>query len=143
MKDQNYTDRISSLLPDSFEFYDFGRVENQGELSREKNEIHNEVVGVAFSIFPDGIGLEGDFGGRKILICTFDSGLDASMYIEVGNILASRFATRLGEAASEGMMITPPQFLQAAAVRRMISLEEKVVLRTRYVHTYNQTLIPI
>lgn len=125
----------AEALPESFPFYHMGNVEvsRQSQVSIEISPEDHVVLGFR---------LLGDM--RGILFVIFDRGLDLSMYTEMGNILASRFATRLSEKEDVDVMISAPAEINEEEFHRSITVSQatRLIHRT-YVHDHNQISIPV
>lgn len=123
-------------LPEAFPFYHLGTVQADGAASArlELDGLRDlqEKFAVAFRF-------SGDFNG--ILITLFDRGLDLSTYTEMGNILASQFATRLSAGGGADVMISPPETVAAAGIARLASAPGTV--RRTYKHHFNEMIVPV
>lgn len=134
---ENMTMTVRQALPAEFDFYDQGKVKIHDTLDLE---VSADSVGVAFSIYPMD---ESHEGFRSVLLAVFAPGLDKDFYTEMGNIIASRFATQIGNELEEPTMVTPPLFLKNAAVTRLIRLKDQVLSKNRYHHTHDGQLTPV
>jgi len=128
-------------LPDQFVFYDLGTVERVGSKSEVVEEIQKDQVGVAFSIFSSED--LSPVGVRSLLLLTFDEGLETDVYMEVGNILASRVAGQIHRRVGESILITPPLLLKNPAVQRLVQMKKHVLTDCNYQHAHNGKLIPL
>lgn len=125
-------DQMSNALPEGFDFYHLGKVEAQ---TAEPED---------FPAFEDticmGYGFQGDVNG--ILIAIFDRGLDVSAYTEMGNVMASQFATRLSQKSGLDVMITPPRQLQDNTLGHLSRSASSTLART-YHHLHEGKIIPV
>jgi hypothetical protein len=133
--------QILQSLPQSFDFYGMGKVEAQETEVSTEAEPGEGKVGVAFSVFPMLDAEDPKF--RTLLLTVFDDGMETEMYSEIGNIIASRFATGVSKALSEDITITPPLLLKTPAVQRLTRMKKQTLTVKRYVHAHEQKLIPI
>lgn len=125
-------EQLSQALPEEFEFYHLGKVLAQtAELHDFPNLEDTLAMGYAFN---------GDTNG--ILIAIFDRGLDSSTYSEMGNILASQFATRLSKNNELDVMIGPPKELSENTLGHLSRSASSTLART-YHHLYNGKIIPV
>lgn len=125
--------RIESALPSGFDFYDYGSVYAEAKnIPQAGPESAEGKIGVAFST-------QGD--QRAVLVVMFDEGLDASMYTEIGNVIASRFADGLARVGSD-VFLSPPQALGAAEIHRRLSGAQPSLAR-QYYHSHSGTIVPI
>ena len=96
------------LFPDSFAFYHLGRVE-RSEVPTWELSLAGKV-GFAFRI-------QGELQG--LFLVFFDESLDASLYSEIGNTLASRIATTLSKNGSI-VLISPPRRIGLESAKQLI-----------------------
>jgi hypothetical protein len=122
--------RLAGALPSQFDFYHMGTVETGPtgqELSFE-------------SMCAFGYRIQGDLVGTLILL--FDEGQDSSMYSEMGNILASRIATALGNRDEIYLTVSPPTSLTNATVRILLQTTQPAYRRTYlHIHENNTTRV--
>ena len=103
--------QISDSLPEGFDFYGFGQVtRSKAKPLSALTEITAGKSGVSFKLLGDPAAL---------LVVLFDSGLDSSMYTELGNILASKLCQSLSEQGEGDLMITPPIVVRAEQLARL------------------------
>jgi hypothetical protein len=86
------------------------------------------------------ITLQGDLRGVFLLI--FESELDASMYAEMANVLASRFVTDLAAREQIDVVISPPRQLSFDQLFSLIVSDENLV-RKSYAHLHAGREIPV
>ncbi|MCM2278404.1 MAG: chemotaxis protein CheC [Oligoflexia bacterium] len=140
----NMTKNVQEALPEGFAFYSLGNLEVapagvRPEAGPELAELSEEALGelalVAFRYSGD---------ARGVVITAFDRGLDLSIYTELGNILASRFADRL--AALEdgvGISISPPIELPPERFAKMLKGTSQRRVERIYHHIAGQSRIPV
>ena len=144
LKSQEIINQIGGAFPGGFDFYDLGKVLQDKELSPEDVEsIPGNCSGVAFSIYPMDEAQVETLTLRTLLLMIFDEDLDAEVYKEIGNVIASRFAGGLSRLVSAEVMITPPLMLKSAAVLRLTRMKKQTLSRRRYFHSHQGKLIPI
>lgn len=125
-------DVMNGAMPETFDFYHLGKVEARPAEAEDFLDLEDSVF--------MGFRFQGDLNG--ILIAVFDRGLDLSTYTELGNIIASRFATRLSDASSIDVMISPPQTLGEPLFRKLTSAAPSLLSRT-YRHLDGKLSVPI
>ena len=96
-------------FPESFAFYHLGKVEKIS--SQEQTDFSNRV-GVSFNLYGE---------STSLIVLLFDQKLDVSTYTEMGNVLASRIASKLGNDSGLETMISPPRFLTTEQLQSQIS----------------------
>ena len=139
-----FENQINTAFPGGFAFYDQGKVVLDKTSTPEGiEELPNDGIGVAFSVYPMNESKSDSTHLQTLLLTVFEQGLDASVYAEIGNIIASRFAGSLSKLISEEVMITPPLSLKPPAVQRLIRMKRQTLSRRRYFHNHNNKLIPI
>jgi len=136
----NFEKSAMEALPTGFNFYHLGKVELTGD---SEIEIPDTSIGVAFSIYPNEDTTPPEKTFRTLILTVFDSGLVTDIYMEIGNIIASRFANHLGHASLQDVLITPPLVLKAQAVQRLLQVKKQMISKKRYQHIYDGKLIPI
>src|SRR4051812_46540740 len=94
---------LSGSLPDAFDFYQLGRVSLAGQAVSNASFLAAELEGQARVAFT----LKGDLAG--LLVLAFDSGLDLSTYMEMGNIIASRLVTAVTQNGKLDVLLSPPE----------------------------------
>jgi hypothetical protein len=106
---------LSDSLPEHFDFYSFGKVlrSRQDESPAVLASLTEGKSAFSFKLLGDPAAL---------LIVLFDSHLDASMYSELGNILASKLCQTLSEQGEGDLMITPPLALRPEQLARLSKL---------------------
>jgi hypothetical protein len=120
----------TEALPEQFEFYHLGEVKQT--MTDQIVDLDRKHI-VAFRFYGDTQG---------VLLILFNEGLDASLYTEMGNIIASRSAQGLGEKDGIGVMITPPSTLKKTVAERLIANSDYCIQRS-YHHKLNGEIIPI
>jgi hypothetical protein len=120
----------TDALPEQFEFYHLGEVKQA--MTDQIIELDNKHI-VAFRFYGDTQG---------VMLILFNEGLDASMYTEMGNIIASRSAQGLEEKDGLGIMITPPSTLKRSVAERLIENSDYCIQRS-YHHKLNGEIVPI
>lgn len=131
MKETLTDQKLIQALPLSFDFYEMGQIQS---LLTEPEELPLDATGIAYRF-------SGDCTAWLILL--FESSLDASLYSEVGNVLASQTANSLAKSEGLGVMTSPPIFLnetQVSSIRRRI--QGRIVQKT-YGHFSKGGVIPI
>ena len=129
-----------STLPNQFPFYDLGRVERIDDAAFSA-EIGEDQMGVAFSLYTaDELS---PTGMRALLLLILDEGLEKDVYMEVGNIIASKVAAQLNKAMSEPFLITPPLLLQNPAIQRLARMNRLILTDTAYRHIEADKTIPL
>lgn len=112
--------RLIESLPESFSFYHLGEVRMQDSAAPSPSLrdggavspfVSTDRLAVAFT-------LQGDVRGALVLV--FDQGLDVSTYSEMGNIIASRMVTRLGDHEGLDVSLSPPRILTAAQLQGLM-----------------------
>ncbi len=135
--------KIGGVFPGGFDFYDLGRVVPGQEPGDSVEDMQDDRMGVAFSVYPMDEKEPGAEGLRTLLLAVFEEGLELEIYTEIGNVIASRFAGGLSKLLSEEVMITPPLTLKPAAVQRLIQMKRQTITRKRYIHSFQNKVIPI
>jgi hypothetical protein len=135
---ENLSRKFSDSMPDGFEFYHLGRVESAGDWADELSPSGNELpledrVAVAYRI-------QGDAQGALLIL--FDKGLDSSLYMEMGNIIASRTATQLNRIEGIDVLVSPPQVLKEAMARSLLA-QASPASRRRYLHLHEGRSISV
>lgn len=133
--------RMAGALPEKFDFYhlgtvapapDLGSIESELEIRPEQLlwESLDEDTKVAFTI-------RGDLSG--VLVISFESGLDVSTYMEIGNIIASRTVTRLSDEEGMDLMISPPQLLSRRGLERLAQASSPgSIVHRIYLHRHDE-----
>ncbi len=121
--------QVMNALPQQFDFYHLGKIQLQGTEIFIEN---TQSIGFQFI---------GDLSAWMIVF--FQSTLDASMYAEVGNLLASQVATQLYFKNGLEVMISPPQSFTQAQVQSLCHSSVSEIRRQTYCHFYQNSVIPI
>lgn len=142
---------IRDSLPEKFRFYHLGDVKRVDSPSPSRTSLESlpedsELQGLRAVAF----NLKGDVQGTLMIL--FNQKLDVSTYTELGNVLASKLATRLSEVRGADVLITPPRNLSPLQleaflikIRKTLSsqlIAEKrkpQVVRSRYIHSSVQS----
>ena len=98
-------------FPEGFAFYHLGKVEKIGHSETSESAFLNRV-GVSFNLYGE---------ETSLIVLLFDKTLDVSTYTEMGNVLASRIASRLGNDSGLETMISPPRFLSSEQLQSQVS----------------------
>jgi hypothetical protein len=123
---------LESALPEKVPFYHLGEVTLNNEiLSSERELIDMEVLGYSFL---------GDV--RGLMLVLFDKGLDSSIYSELGNVIAARTASRLGNEKALDVLISPPKKLSSEQVNKLVDQGSMIIHRT-YLHVHKGVTIPV
>jgi hypothetical protein len=122
---------LIDALPVSFDFYGMGQVQS---VQTESEEFFLDATGIAYRF-------SGDCNAWMILV--FESTLDASLYSEVGNILASKTATSLEKTEGIGVMTSPPIFLNEAQLSSLRRRSQGLIVEKTYRHFAKEGTIPI
>jgi hypothetical protein len=118
-------------LPESFDFYHLGRVERAEPESDSSFDLEKTLQEESSAW---GYRVHGDAPALVVLL--FDRVHDSSVYMELGNILASRIATGLSAGrVGVGVMISPPQALSVSQIRKL-TLNRQEPLHRRYFHRF-------
>ena len=133
---------MNSNLPEQFNFYDLGTVQRTDKNTDliDKKILSNQI-GVAFSIYSSED--LSPVGVRSLLLLTFDEDLESDMYMEIGNILASRVAGQIHRRVGESILITPPLLLKNPSVQRLVQMKKHVLTDCTYQHIHNGKQIPL
>lgn len=125
-----------SNFSERFEFYHLGQVEPApGALGFF--DTHEDLIGALFAFMG---------GSRGWIWVLFDPALDSSIYIELGNTLASRYADELARVTAEDVWITPPQMVNAEQAQSQIQHARAgggEYKRLDYLHRYNDHVVPV
>jgi hypothetical protein len=123
---------IESALPEAMPFYHLGEVRLSEEILPTQKELAEmEVLGFSF---------QGDL--RGLMLVLFDPGLDASVYAEMGNLIAANTATRLSRERALDVLISPPKKLETALVSKIIDQGSMIIHRT-YLHVHQGKSVPV
>lgn len=125
---------LARSLPEQFPFYHLGEVALTEEPPTSWSE--EGVNAFAFS-------LRGDIEG--LLLVAVDSAEDASLYSEVGNLLASGLANKLDSAEGLDIVISPPQPIETARLRALLESPADGLSKVEktYLHRYENKLVPV
>ena len=126
---------LTKALPVGFSFYNMGTVEM---LSADSAQTQAGEV----SDFPEpGLSIGYQFVGelRGLILIMIPDGLNLSMYMELGNILASRIATYLSNEEGIDVMISPPKVMTEQNLQHFTRIESEVS-RTYY-HRYGNCVV--
>jgi hypothetical protein len=122
---------IMSSFPRSIHFYDLGKVELDQivvDESIRSNLEHKQVI--AFQI-------HGDFHGWFFVLA--DALLEGSTISELGNCLASGFASQIADELTE---ISPPIYPTEKQLKRILS-SRSIMMRAQYFAYWKNTMIPV
>ncbi len=131
--------KLLSALPREFEFYHLGSVKLQeAALAAPRPELfpaasEDQVPAIGYSF-------RGDVSG--VLILNVPGGADVSLYAEMGNIIASQVATRLARDEQLDVMISAPNYLSSAALRKLLTGPSRLESRT-YLHHLNDQAVTV
>ncbi len=124
---------LAKALPGEFEFYGMGQVKLQTGLTDDLWSDHAHGIGYA---------LHGDF--RGLLVIRVEFAEDLSLFEELGNVLASRLATELGETQSLDVLITPPKRLKPRRLASLLhGMEKDEIARRTYFFFHSGKTIPV
>lgn len=106
----------TELLPERFEFFHLGTVTAAADAADGLAE-PADARGAAFRV--------SDAESERELawvVLVFDEGLDEDVYVELGNVIASRFAGALARARGlpHGASLSPPRALDGERLRRLL-----------------------
>jgi hypothetical protein len=120
---------LVDYLPEHFEFYDQGLV-TRTQKSDDQFRVGQRTLGLAYRIY-------GDWEGMIVLL--IEQSLDLSMYSEIGNVIASRFASQLGDGPDT--LISPPMTLDPELILLYSKQNQRVA--ATYQHACEGKLIPL
>lgn len=105
-------DLFSKALPESFQFYHLGEVRPSTGENHQPSPVFDWKNSTALEGYT-AIGFKVLDEANLWFVVLFEKTLDTDVYSELGNILASRFATRLQRLRDGGdsLTISPPQKL--------------------------------
>lgn len=134
--------QLIHALPDEFEFYHLGNVliENEGPTGASLADENEDLAKVLEDSTAIGFRLQGEL--RALLVILVEKGLDIPTYSELGNVIASRLATRLSEDSDLEVLISPPQILSSSHVDLLPNFKTIIVQRTIR-HIQKDKVIPI
>ena len=127
-----FTEPLIQSLKDGFAFYHAGVVEPQCSVfhaSLSSSLRASFMMGGKCHSF--GFRFEGDLRGAFLL--SVDGTLNSSMYAEMGNILASRLASRYPFGTE--IVISPPMLLNSKRVASLLKLSSRA-LQSDFVHRW-------
>jgi hypothetical protein len=135
----NTLSTISQSLPETFPFYGLGTVSRveRGSSASPLSVLIEGKAAVSFRLLGD---------PAVLLIVLFDETLDASMYSELGNILASKLCQGLSEEGEGDLMVTPPLQLNSQQLSRLsrLSLSQlQLCENVAYQHVYGDKTVAI
>jgi hypothetical protein len=134
--------KLLAALPREFDFYHLGKV----KLQEAALAVPLDRFPAAFPIVSEdqspaiGYSFRGDVSG--VLILNVPGGADASVYAEMGNVIASMVATRLANDEQLDVMISEPSFLSSSALRKLVGATPALESRT-YLHHHGSGSIPV
>lgn len=120
---------LAASLPEDLPFYHLGRLRLLPETESAEAVLKMDPPDLT-SERALAYGLHGDW--RATLVALMDRALDASVYAEAGNLLASMLATALAKKMELEMMITPPRELGWAQLSPLLG---RVALDRTYIHS--------
>lgn len=128
-------ERLNAKLPEEFEFYHLGKIARATEKPDSTDpqtelELGNSSY-FAFQMIGDAVGV------NATLLISFPKNLDLSIYSEVGNILASQLASKVG------FMTSPPIYLKSEQAARIIENARGSLLRREYFHLYDRLTLSL
>lgn len=128
------SDLIHKALPEGFPFYELGIVtaESTEKITLIENSIKN-CIAIGFRIY---------WETDAWFIVLFPQERDASLYTEMGNILASQFATRLSKDEDQELMISPPQNISISLLKKWIKTNPPITQKT-YWHLFKGKSYPL
>jgi hypothetical protein len=134
---------LNEALPGGFPFYNLGEVTTDPAAAPVLQELQqpgalDHFVAIGFRLITD---------SNTWIVTLFDQQLDRDVYSELGNILASQFATRLQDlealnAGDEPLLISPPMKLSLSLLTQWIEKQPSLITRT-YWHQLNGQAIAI
>ncbi|MCM2324398.1 MAG: hypothetical protein NDJ90_14160 [Oligoflexia bacterium] len=128
---------LREALPEGFDFYSLGTLVVAPEPTGTLDD-PAELAELAFVAFR----YSGDEQG--LILTAFDRGLDSSMYTEMGNVLASRFADRLSRLSDGvGVGISPPLALEAEPARRLLQAAAQRRTERLFHHVHGNIAVPV
>jgi hypothetical protein len=118
---------VEARASESFSFY------RQGTVSHAPVRAETSGASLLESCRCIAFSLSGAWGERSALfLVLFERSLDASMYTEMANVLASRLATRISREHQADVTLSPPRQLADAALRAMLA--DGRAERDEYIH---------
>ena len=129
--------RLSRHFPESFEFYHLGPVEKQAHPEFKENfqslDLVNRV-GFAYEVVGE---------THAWIIVLFDSDLDASVYSEMGNVIASRFADGMSQLDGKRVSISAPRELRPTLLASLGQVLASGLDKATYLHQSTQGWIEV
>lgn len=123
---------LETALPERLPFYHLGEVKLSEEILASQTELFDmEIMGYSFL---------GEV--RGLMLVLFDKGLDTSVYTELGNVIAARTASKLGNEKGLDLLISPPKRLDAKQVGKIVDQGSMIIHRT-YLHVHQGVSIPV
>jgi hypothetical protein len=135
-----WKEAFESSLPMHFDFYHLGRVERLGRSLRPEFWNLHDCVALQFKIYSMSESLVG------YIYVFIDSGLDSSVYAELGNVIASQTSRSLSDSHrfGEEFFITPPRTITVPLVEKMVALGgEWTSLKYRHQHRDHSIEVPV
>jgi hypothetical protein len=133
----------AEALPTGFSFYDLGEVTSDAKGSALPDDLSNLHQSKALDQFL-AIGFRLITETNTWVVTLFDSQLDSNIYSELGNILASQFASRLQqlEDSMEPILISPPMKLSTPLLTRWLEARPSLLART-YWHRFEDRSVAV
>jgi hypothetical protein len=122
-------DVLENSLPDQFEFYHLGTIEQNR--TPETQIDWDDLLVIAYS-------LKGDLDA--VFLIGIEKGLDASIYSEAGNIMASRLVTALDREAGLDVVLSPPQVLSTDLYTKL-NAQWRTMLERDYLHLHEKNAV--
>ncbi len=134
-------ERLAGALPEKFEFYHLGTVATAPDLAGIESDLEIRPEQLLWESFDEdtkvAFTIRGDLSG--VLVFSFETGLDVSTYMEMGNVIASRMVTRLSNDEGLDLMISPPQLLSRRALERLAqAVSPGSVAHRIYLHRHGE-----
>jgi hypothetical protein len=120
---------LESSLPNQFPFYHLGTIEQNREPQAQAD--WDDLLVIAYS-------LKGDLDA--VFLIGIEKGLDASVYSEAGNIMASRLVTALDREAGLDVVLSPPQILSDELFTKL-SAQWRTLLDRDYLHLHEKNAV--
>ena len=137
---------LNQFFPEVLDFYESGKITACEPVEVIRDELAvlglldtlHDRVGVSLNIY----SVDSEFQALMVLI--FDRGLDASVYMEAGNVIAGRIADRLASTESfpNGVMISVPRLVDEPGIRLLVRSQRNLFSRS-YLHIHSGNAIEI
>ncbi len=117
----------------NFDFYNKGKIHPSAEKLKQPTVLEfTDKIGIGFRI------IDSDKGVHSFLLFVFDQGLELEMYLEMGNIFASRLASN--SKSDQILFPTAPQIYREKQIKAVLS---SFSTRKRMFHSYQGKMIAV